>query len=76
MLKLKDVLAELHVPQKALAQEIDLSAASVAQLVNHNQWPKSMSAESIKEKVQGFLQKRGASQEAIDTAFEVAGAAR
>ena len=76
MLKLKDILAELHVPQKALAQEIDLSAASVAQLVNHNQWPKSMSAESIKEKVQGFLQKRGASQEAIDTAFEVAGAAR
>lgn len=76
MLKLKDILAELHVPQKALAQEIDLSAASVAQLVNHNQWPKSMSAESIKEKVQGFLQKRGASQEAIDTAFEVAGSAR
>lgn len=76
MLKLKDILAELHVPQKALAQEIDLSAASVAQLVNHHQWPKSMSAESIKEKVQGFLQKRGASQEAIDTAFEVAGSAR
>ena len=76
MLKLKDILAELHVPQKALAQEIYLSAASVAQLVNHNQWPKSMSAESIKEKVQGFLQKRGASQEAIDTAFEVAGSAR
>ena len=76
MLKLKDILAELHVPQKALAQEIDLLAASVAQLVNHNQWPKSMSAESIKEKVQGFLQKRGASQEAIDTAFEVAGSAR
>lgn len=76
MLKLKDVLAGLRVQQKALAKALDLSTASVAQLVNHNQWPKSLSADSIKEKVQGFLREHGASQQAIDTAFEIAEPAR
>lgn len=76
MLKLKDVLAGLRVQQKALAKALDLSTASVAQLVNHNQWPKSLSADSIKEKVQEFLREHGAGQQAIDTAFEVAEPAR
>ena len=76
MLKLKDVLAGLRLQQKALAKALDLSTASVAQLVNHNQWPKSLSADSIKEKVQGFLREHGASQQAIDTAFEIAEPAR
>lgn len=76
MLKLKDVLAGLRVQQKALAKALDLSTASVAQLVNHNQWPKSLPAESIKEKVQEFLREHGASQQAIDTAFEIAEPAR
>ncbi len=76
MLKLKDVLAGLRLQQKALAKALDLSTASVAQLVNHNQWPKSLSADSIKEKVQEFLREHGASQQAIDTAFEVAEPAR
>ncbi len=76
MLKLKDALAGLRVQQKALAKALDLSTASVAQLVNHNQWPKSLSAESIKEKVHEFLREHGASQQAIDTAFEIAEPAR
>ena len=76
MLKLKDVLAGLRLQQKTLAKALDLSTASVAQLVNHNQWPKSLSADSIKEKVQGFLREHGASQQAIDTAFEIAEPAR
>jgi len=76
VLKLKDVLAGLRLQQKALAKALDLSTASVAQLVNHNQWPKSLSADSIKEKVQGFLREHGASQQAIDTAFEIAEPAR
>lgn len=76
MLKLKDVLSGLRLQQKALAKALDLSTASVAQLVNHNQWPKSLSADSIKEKVQGFLREHGASQQAIDTAFEIAEPAR
>ena len=76
MLKLKDVLAGLRLQQKALAKALDLSTASVAQLVNHNQWPKSLSADSIKEKVQGFLREHGASQQAIDAAFEIAEPAR
>ena len=76
MLKLKDVLAGLRLQQKALAKALDLSTASVAQLVNHNQWPKSLSADSIKEKVQEFLREHGAGQQAIDTAFEIAEPAR
>jgi len=71
-MRLKQVLAAIGVSQKALAQAIGLSPASVAQLVNHHQWPKSLSATQIKEKVRVFLRERGASQADLDSAFDVA----
>lgn len=71
-MRLKQVLAGCGVSQKALAQAIGLSPASVAQLVNHDQWPRSLDAEQIKEKVRGFLRTHGASQADMDTAFESA----
>ncbi len=71
-MRLKQVLAGCGVSQKALAQAIGLSPASVAQLVNHDQWPRSLDAEQIKEKVRAFLRTHGASQADMDTAFESA----
>lgn len=76
MLKLKTIMAGLGLKQAHAAKNLGLSPGTFADLVNHNQWPKSLSADSIKEKVQGFLREHGASQQAIDTAFEIAEPAR
>jgi type II secretory pathway predicted ATPase ExeA len=69
-MKLKQVLVKCGESQKALATAIGLSPASVAQLVNHGQWPKTLDAEQIKQKVREFLKDSGASQSDMDTAFE------
>lgn len=69
-MKLKQVLVGCKQSQKALATAIGLSPASVAQLVNHGQWPKTLDAEQIKQKVREFLKDSGASQSDMDTAFE------
>lgn len=76
MLKLKNVLQQAGCKQADLAKALKVSPATVAQLVNHNQWPKTLPAESIREMVQGFLQEHGVSAEAIGTAFESAEPAR
>lgn len=76
MLKLKTIMAGLGLKQAHAAKNLGLSPGTFADLVNHNQWPKSLSDDSIKEKVQGFLREHGASQQAIDTAFEIAEPAR
>ena len=76
MLKLKTIMAGLGLRQAHAAKALGLSPGTFADLVNHNQWPKSLPADSIKEKVQEFLREHGASQQAIDTAFEIAEPAR
>jgi type II secretory pathway predicted ATPase ExeA len=75
-LKLKGVLFRCGTSQKALATAIGLSTASVAQLVNHNQWPKSFDQKQIKRDIRSFLQRYGASQSSVDTAFESTGPER
>lgn len=40
MLKLKTLLQRHHLTQAALARFLQLSEATLAQIVNHNQWPK------------------------------------
>ncbi|HHM6214076.1 TPA: AAA family ATPase, partial [Pseudomonas aeruginosa] len=47
MLKLKEVLASLGKPQTDLARAVDLSPAAIAQLINHNQWPKSLDQQQL-----------------------------
>lgn len=76
MLKLKTIMTGLGLKQAHAAKALGLSPGTFADLVNHNQWPKSLPADSIKEKVQEFLREHGASQQAIDTAFEIAEPAR
>lgn len=70
MLKLKDVLAEIKVPQAELARAVDLSQAAIAQLINHNQWPKSLDRKALQGRIEKFLALRGINLAAIGAAFE------
>ncbi|MNJ37702.1 hypothetical protein D3C77_325330 [compost metagenome] len=70
MLKLKDVLAEIKVPQAELARAVNLSQAAIAQLINHSQWPKSLDRDALQGRIVKFLAKRGTNDDAIGTAFE------
>lgn len=58
MLKLKRVLATLKQTQTALAEHCKLSPAAIAQIINHQQWPKKREAE-LKEKISHFLWLKG-----------------
>jgi len=51
MLKLKLELKRLEIPQDALAQRLDLSGATIAQILNHNLWPKQPHKKELQEKI-------------------------
>lgn len=59
MLKLKRVLTEAGIAQAALARDCGVSPATIAQIVNHNQWPKSWPA--LMEEILLACQRRGLS---------------
>ncbi len=69
MLHLKTTLDALKLQQKALADRLGVSPAAVAQIVNHNHWPKRPPREELEGKIREFLQEHGASNEAIEQAF-------
>lgn len=48
MLALKSFLAEHGISQAALARSVNLSAATIAQLINHGQWPKTPDPKQLK----------------------------
>ena len=70
MLMLKQVLADIGQRQAALARHLDLSEATVAQLVNHNQWPRSVGRDGLRLQIRQFLARHGADADAAATAFE------
>ena len=70
MLKLKAVLACINKTQADLARAVDLSPAAIAQLINHSQWPKSLSRLDLEEEIKIFLEECGATEDAVSTAFE------
>lgn len=70
MMKLKALLAKLNVSQVTLAESLGVSPATVAQLINHEQWPKSIHKRQIQTNTEIFLHKNGASEREIETAFE------
>jgi type II secretory pathway predicted ATPase ExeA len=59
MLLLKTILKEAEIPQSELAQALGVSGATVAQIVNHDQWPKRPPVAEIKRQIIEFLQERG-----------------
>lgn len=70
MLKLKQVLADLAQPQTELARDLGLSKATVAQLINHGQWPRSLDRAELEARIKRFLAQRGANDDAVSTALE------
>ncbi|NNJ15479.1 AAA family ATPase [Pseudomonas putida CSV86] len=70
MLKLKQVLIDVGKRQSALAESLRLSSATVAQLVNHNQWPRSLDQAELKARIAVFLGAAGVNDADIANAFE------
>ncbi|WP_140919150.1 ExeA family protein [Limnobaculum xujianqingii] len=61
MLVLKQQLQQHGIAQSTMAQAVSVSAAAIAQLLNHNQWPKHHQ-EELKQRIIDFL-----TGKAIDT---------
>ena len=70
MLKLKNVLQAVGRKQSDLAEHLGLSQASVAQIVNHGEWPKSLDETDLQESIIRYLQAHGAADGDIDSVFE------
>ncbi|MFL1515266.1 ExeA family protein [Pseudomonas prosekii] len=70
MLKLKMILQGLDRPQAALAQSLRLSGATVAQLLNHGLWPRSLDGDDLRVRIRAFLTAAGAKDAALADAFD------
>lgn len=63
MLVLKQQLKEARIPQAVVARAVAVSEATLAQIVNHNEWPRT-SPEEVRQrlasgwKVRGLIQRR------------------
>ena len=70
MLKLKAVLSAVNKSQAELARAVDLSPATIAQLINHDLWPKQPARDGLEDLIKVFLEECGATVAAVATAFE------
>lgn len=75
-LKLKRVLAELHVSQSALAAKVllsngrPMSQATLAQIINHDEWPKTTERKVLESQIKSFLFAHGAHNGHIRNLFK------
>lgn len=69
-LKLKVVLWELGMTQKALADHAAVSPATIAQIVNHDLWPRSIGRQSLERIIIGVLLGLGATDEQLTGLFD------
>ncbi|GDO99231.1 ExeA family protein [Escherichia coli] len=58
MLVLKRQLQEARIPQAEVARAVAVSEAALAQIVNHNQWPRT-GREDVMQRLTSFLDSRG-----------------
>jgi type II secretory pathway predicted ATPase ExeA/DNA-binding XRE family transcriptional regulator len=72
MLKLKNVLQKAGCKQADLAKALNVSQATVAQIVNHGEWPKSLDQVELQARIREFLVAAGADAGDVATAFEEA----
>ncbi|MDD0973833.1 ExeA family protein [Pseudomonas fontis] len=70
MLKLKQVLQDVGQRQAALAESLKLSSATVAQLLNHSQWPRSLDRAELQAQICVFLVDAGANDADVANAFD------
>lgn len=75
-LKLKRVLVELHLPQAALASQVllsngkKMSQGTLAQIINHDDWPKLTERKVIEGQIKAFLFAHGAHNGHIRNLFK------
>jgi len=72
MLNLKGVLRNAGKTQADLARALKLSPATIAQLINHEEWPRSVDRAALKNQIDSFLLESGATVAAVNTALESA----
>ena len=70
MLKLKNVLQKAGSKQADLAKALNVSKATVAQIVNHGEWPKSFDAADLQERIRAFLAAAGATPADLSSLFD------
>ena len=70
MLKLKNVLLKAGCKQADLAKALNVSQATVAQIVNHGEWPKSLDELDLQERICDFLEAKGVAQAELASVFE------
>ncbi len=70
MLSLKQTLTAVGAKQAHLARALGISTGTLADLVNHHQWPRTTSQEELQHKTRLFLQERGANDEQLARAFD------
>lgn len=70
MLKLKNVLQKAGSKQADLAKALNVSQATVAQIVNHGEWPKSLDAADLQERIRAFLAAAGVAPDELASVFE------
>ena len=58
MLVLKQQLKEARIPQAVAARAVAVSEATLAQIVNHNEWPRT-SPEEVRQRLASFLASKG-----------------
>lgn len=75
MLNLKHLLRECGHTQRDLAAAVDVSPATLAQLINHGIWPKRPTRKALAERIRQRLREYGASAAALATAFDAVSAA-
>ena len=70
MLKLKNVLQKAGSKQADLAKALNVSQATVAQIVNHGEWPKSLDELDLQERICDFLGAKGVAPAELASVFE------
>ena len=70
MLKLKNVLQKAGCKQADLAKSLNVSQATVAQIVNHGEWPKSLDAADLQERIRAFLAAAGVAPGELASVFD------
>lgn len=55
MLVLKQQLKEARIPQAVVARAVAVSEATLAQIVNHNEWPRT-SPEEVRQRLALYLE--------------------
>lgn len=70
MLRLKAVLHQQGIRQAEMAIGLGTSAGLISQLLNHEQWPKSMKREDLEPRIRKFMQVKGISAADQARAFE------